>query len=443
MEAKIESILIYSVAALLCIIVVGIYLYKKYRESRIAENKIKKAQEEGLHEPVSLHPFIDVNRCIQTGACISACPEKDILGIVNGKAALINASQCVGHGACFHACPTEAISLRIGTEKRGVDLPHVNANFETNVPGIYIAGELGGMGLIRNAVEQGKMAVENIAKSVRRTHNVSYDLIIVGAGPAGISASLTAKKLGLKFSLLEQDTLGGTVFTFPRKKIVMTKPMELPLYGKVELYETSKTELLVFWQNVLLKNNIMIRENSKVDSILSEDNIFRIIIQGGEELTCEKVILAIGRRGTPRKLDVPGESKEKVAYRLIEPELINGKNILIVGGGDSAIESALMLADNNQVTVSYRGDVFNRLKPANSLALANAMANAKLDVRLGTNLTLIEDDTITLTNGKATGMIILQNDLVFIFAGGELPIQFLEKTGITITRKFGETVLKH
>lgn len=443
MESKIESILIYSVAALLCIIVVGIYLYKKYRESRIAENKIKKAQEEGLHEPVSLHPYIDVNRCIQTGACISACPEKDILGIVNGKAALINASQCVGHGACFHACPTEAISLRIGTEKRGVDLPHVNANFETNVPGIYIAGELGGMGLIRNAVEQGKMAVENIAKSVRRTHNVSYDLIIVGAGPAGISASLTAKKLGLKFSLLEQDTLGGTVFTFPRKKIVMTKPMELPLYGKVELYETSKTELLVFWQNVLLKNNIMIRENSKVDSILSEDNIFRIIIQGGEELTCEKVILAIGRRGTPRKLDVPGESKEKVAYRLIEPELINGKNILIVGGGDSAIESALMLADNNQVTVSYRGDVFNRLKPANSLALANAMANAKLDVRLGTNLTLIEDDTITLTNGKATGMIILQNDLVFIFAGGELPIQFLEKTGITITRKFGETVLKH
>ena len=194
MELLLENILIYSLVAILCIGTVALYLFKKRKESRIVDEKIRNAKESGLHEPVSLHPYIDVNSCIQTGACISACPEKDIIGIRNGKATIINASQCIGHGACFLACPTEAISLRIGTEKRGVDLPHVNRNFETNVPGIFIAGELGGMGLIKNAVEQGRQAAENIVRGLDKNHKADYDLIIIGAGPAGISACLTAKK---------------------------------------------------------------------------------------------------------------------------------------------------------------------------------------------------------------------------------------------------------
>jgi thioredoxin reductase/Pyruvate/2-oxoacid:ferredoxin oxidoreductase delta subunit len=443
MEQTIESILIYSVAIFLCIIVVVIYLRKKNRESKIAEEKVKKAKDDGLHEPVSLHPYIDVNKCIQTGACISACHEHDILGIVKGKATIINASKCIGHGACFHACPTEAISLRIGTEKRGVDLPHINHNFETNVPGLFIAGELGGMGLIKNAVEQGRKAAENIVKSLNKDHKGTYDLIIIGAGPAGISASLTAKKHGMKFILLEQDTLGGTVFTFPRKKIVMTSPMDLALYGKVKLFETSKSELLELWQTVLRKNDIAVQENSKVDSIVFEDGIFKVITLKGEHHTAARVLLSIGRRGTPRKLNIPGENNEKVAYRLLEPEIISGKDIIVVGGGDSAIESALLLADDNRVTISYRNEVFNRIKPANNDALNKAKTEGKVDVKLSTNLISIEDDTVTLTNGKEGEQMKLKNDLVYIFAGGELPTQFLEKAGIRITKKFGETVLKH
>jgi thioredoxin reductase (NADPH) len=442
MEAVIEDILIYSVAILLCIVVVFIYLRKKSKESRIVDEKIKRAKEDGLHEPVSLHPVVDVNSCIQTGACIAACPEHDILGIRNGKATIINASQCIGHGACFHACPTEAISLRIGTEKRGVELPHVSRNFETNVPGIFIAGELGGMGLIKNAVEQGRQAVENIVKTFNKNHGAAYDLIIIGAGPAGISGSLTAKKNGLKFLLLEQDTLGGTVFTFPRKKIVMTSPMDLPLFGKIKLFETTKAELLELWQTVLKKNEISVSENSKVESIILEEGIFKVTTLQGYCYTSARVLLSIGRRGTPRKLNVPGELSEKVAYRLMEPEDITGKHILVVGGGDSAVESALLLGDHNHVILSYRNEVFNRIKPLNSIALNKAVAEGKIEVRLKSNLISIGDDKIVLSV-EGDNNLELKNDLVFIFAGGELPTQFLEKAGIKITKKFGETVMKH
>jgi thioredoxin reductase/ferredoxin len=442
MEILIENILIYSSVFILCLVAVVFYLRREKRNSRIVEEKIKIAKADGLYEPVSLHPVVDENSCIKTGACIAACPEKDILGIRNGKATIINASRCIGHGACFHACPTEAITLCIGTEKRGVDIPHVNKNFETNVHGIYIAGELGGMGLIKNSVEQGKQAVDNIAKSIEKGLNATYDLIIIGAGPAGISASLEAKKLNLKSLILEQDTLGGTVFTFPRSKIVMTSPMDLPLFGKVKLFETSKSELLDLWESVISKNDIQIKENAKVEEITTQDNVFKIKIITGEEYVTKKVLLAIGRRGTPRKLNIPGENSEKVAYRLLEPELVTNKNILVVGGGDSAIESALLLAEHNKVILSYRSDAFSRIKQANNIKIKEAIENGSIEVRFNSNPVSIEKDKVTILNNNGETLSV-KNDLVYIFAGGELPTQFLQKAGIKITKKFGEAILKH
>jgi thioredoxin reductase/Pyruvate/2-oxoacid:ferredoxin oxidoreductase delta subunit len=443
MEELTETIIIYSFFGILFFSILFFYLRKQSRNSKIVEEKIKIAKADGLYEPVSLHPVVNVNSCIQSGACITACPEKDILGILNGKATAINTSHCIGHGACFHACPTQAITLCIGTEKRGVDLPHVDQSFETNVPGMYIAGEIGGMGLIKNAVVQGKQAVENLAKKIDKQVAADYDLIIVGAGPAGIAASLTSKKLGLSALTLEQDSLGGTVYTFPRKKIVMTSPMDIPLYGKVKLFETSKAELLDLWTDVLGKNEILIKENTKVESILFQDNHFVIETTGKDHYTARKVLLSIGRRGTPRKLNIPGEMTAKVAYRLLEPELIENKKIVVVGGGDSAIETALLLTEQNQVTLSYRGETFGRIKPGNNVKIKEAMSLNQIDVRFNTSLKSIEEDHVNIADLLTNEITQLENELVYIFAGGELPTQFLEKAGILITKKFGEALLKH
>ncbi len=443
MDIIIEEVAIYGIVILLTLGVLFIYIRKQIRESKVVDIKIQQAKEDGIHEPVSLYPVVDPNRCIRSGACIEACPEKDILGIRNGRATIINASHCIGHGACFRACPVEAISLYIGTEKRGVDLPHVNPNFETNVPGLFIAGELGGMGLIKNAVTQGYEAVENIVKIIKKETNATYDLIVVGSGPAGISATLAAKKFNLNVLTLEQDTLGGTVFTFPRAKIVMTSPMDLPLHGKVKLNETSKSQLLNLWHTVLSKNNITIKENTKVETITRNGDIFNVETLTGEKYTSKSVLLAIGRRGTPRKLNVSGENSEKVAYRLLEPELIKDKKILVVGGGDSAIESALLLADNNKVTISYRSNAFSRIKPKNAEKINEAIKSGLIDVRLSSNVVSIDTDSILYTQNDSEELLKMENDLVYIFAGGELPTQFLKKIGIEVTTKRGEAILKH
>ncbi|MCL4279066.1 MAG: NAD(P)-binding domain-containing protein, partial [Ignavibacteriaceae bacterium] len=304
-------------------------------------------------------------------------------------------------------------------------------------------GELGGMGLIKNAVEQGKQAMNYLASKLKSKVNTKYDVVIVGAGPAGISASLEATKQKLKFVTLEQDTLGGTVSNFPRAKIVMTSPMELPLHGKVKLTETSKSELLELWNEVLSKNNIIINELEKVEKIEKQGDL--IIVQTTKNhYTTKSVLLAIGRRGSPRKLDVPGEQKEKVYYRLLEPELIHNQKVLVVGGGDSAIENALLLADeNNKVTLSYRNESFSRLKPKNLERINNYSKNGKVKVILNSEVIEIFDNSVMLKVSNENNPLVLENDLVYIFAGGILPTKFLEEIGIRITKKFGEAVLKH
>jgi thioredoxin reductase (NADPH) len=226
--------LFYGVPSLLLL---GWFLRRRGSLERRSSLARDEARDAGLNDPASLHPIIDPSRCIGCGSCVKACPEEPehhVLGIIGGRAHLVSPADCIGHGACKAACPVAAISLVFGTERRGAEIPVLSPRFETSVPGIFIAGELGGMGLIRNALEQGRQAIESI-RALRPDAGGRLDVVIVGAGPAGFAASLTALSKRMRFVTLEQESLGGCVFQYPRGKVVMTAPATVPLVGRVNL----------------------------------------------------------------------------------------------------------------------------------------------------------------------------------------------------------------
>lgn len=430
--------LIYSIVTICIIVIPYIYWRNHSKRTKQAEKQYQNNLKIGVTEPVTLHPKIDPNQCIMTGACVRSCPEGEILGIVNGRAQIIHPSKCIGHGACQQACPTDAISLVFGTKKRGVDIPMVKETFETNVTGVYIAGELGGMGLIRNAITQGKEAVEYIAKSLNGSRgNGTTDLAIIGAGPAGIAASLQAKKEGLSYILLEQEnTFGGTVASFPRQKLVMTQPMDIPLYGKFKNREIQKEELIDLWKNIITEEDIEIKLGNKVESVEKADKCYQINTSDSC-FQAKKILLTIGRRGTPRKLGVQGENTSKVTYNLLDPEQYQNKHLLVIGGGDSAVEAAIRLGEQEgtTVTLSYRKEVFSRIKEANRQKIEDAHKAGWINIIFSSQVKTISSDFVELSYGGRTEKV--RNDYVFVFIGGELPNKFLSQIGIEMETKFG------
>ncbi len=415
-------------------IVLGFYLLRGRKRERASAERLTEAVQAGLTEPASLHPVIDPARCLNSRACIAACPE-DAIGIIGGKAQLVNPAHCIGHGACKTACPHDAIQLVFGTSRRGMDIPLVKPNFETNVPGLFIAGELGGMGLIRKAVEQGRQAMESIARLKRG--DLPYDVVIVGAGPAGISASLAAKEKKLKFVTLEQEpSFGGTVYHYPRNKVVMTAPVQLPIIGRMRFGEVSKERLLAFWQDVVRRAGLEIRFFERMEALKPDGRGF-VLRSSKQEYRTRAVLLAVGRRGTPRKLGVKGEELPKVVYRLIDPEQYRGAHVLIVGGGDSALEAAIACADEDGtvVTLSYRSEAFSRVKPKNRERLQAAEKAGKVKVLLSSNVEEIGADSVALD--QSGRKIKIRNDAVLVCAGGILPTTFLKDVGVQVDTKYG------
>jgi thioredoxin reductase len=365
---------------------------------------------------------------------VDACPEQ-ALGIVNGKAVLINPAHCIGHGACAAACPVESISLVFGTEKRGIDIPNVTPQFETNVPGIFIAGELGGMGLVRKAAEQGRQAINTLRK--KAAAGADYDVGIVGCGPAGLSAGLSAIEHKLRYKLLEQeDSLGGAVYHYPRHKVTMTAPVDLALIGKVKFGEVQKEKLLAFWVDVVRKTGLQISFRERMESIDRQDGRFVVRTNRGSYST-STVLLAMGRRGTPRKLDVPGEEASKVVYRLVDAEQYRGQHVLVVGGGDSALEAAIALAEqpDTTVTLSYRSAAFARVKAKNRDRLEELRQSGALQVLLSSTVKGIEQRQVNIEHEGRT--LALPNQAVIVCVGGELPTPLLRKVGIQFETKFG------
>lgn len=426
-----SSIYVYLLPVL---VVSFIYVRGHRKKTQEALETQKEAIEAGLTEPPSLHPLIDTSKCLGAGGCISACPEGAI-GLINGKAFLVDPTHCIGHGACAPACPHDAIKLVFGTEKRGMDIPQISPNFETNVPGIFIAGELGGMGLIRKAASQGTQAIESI-KKLKGSSN-PLDVVIVGAGPAGLAATLGSMEAKLRHVTLEQESsLGGAIFQYPRNKIAMTAPVKLPIIGQVKMGEISKEDLLEFWNGVVKKTGMKINFFERMENITQTDKGF-IVKTNKNSYQTRTVLLAIGRRGTPRKLGVPGEDLPKVVYRLIDPEQYRNMHVLVVGGGDSALEAACSIADEpgTTVTLSYRSEAFGRSKQKNRERLENLQARGRLKVMLKSGVKQVTEDAVLIEHEGQK--IEMPNDAIIVCAGGILPTPFLKEIGIMVETKFG------
>src|SRR5665213_2123837 len=415
------------------VVILAVYSWRQHlthgRNLRVQEETVAA----GLTEPASLHPSIDPSKCLGCGACVKACPEQPqhtVLGLIDGKAVLVGPTDCIGHGACKTVCPFDAITLVLGTQRRGVDIPVLKPNFESNVPGIYVAGELGGMGLIKNALTQGRQALEAMVVDLKRSPG-TLDVLIVGAGPAGLAASLTAKKLGVSYQTVEQDALGGAVFQYPRGKLVMTAPVELPLVGKIHFRNTTKEELLKFWTQVCQGNGLNIGYHERVETVEQRDGVFHVKTTK-KTYQASRILLAIGRRGTPRKLGVPGEDLPKVVYRLVDPEQYNGRRVVVVGGGDSALEAAASVAElgTSAVTLSYRGDAFQRAKERNRQRVAQASALGRLKILMGSGIEEIRPEAVLVK--QANKVVTVANDAVIVSAGGVLPNDFLRSIGIEV-----------
>jgi len=429
-----EQFLTWGIALAIILLFLIPYIVSMKRKEARTRTRLAQTREKGQDKALLQHPIVNRSVCIGSGICVTSCPEGDVLGVIDGKATIIHGSHCVGHARCAENCPVGAITVGLGDISEREDIPQLSVHFESNISGIYLIGELSGLALIKNAISHGVTAIDHIHGGNPKSSEAEFDVVIVGAGPAGLSAGLRAKELGLNYLILDQSEPGGTILQYPKRKLVLVQPVELPLFGALNSGEYEKEDLLDIWEKIITEQKVRLLSGHKLSGITGESGNFTVETSSGPA-SASRVILALGRRGTPRKLGVPGEEMGKVMYKLMEAETYKNRKILVVGGGDSAIEAAIGLASQkgNQVTVSYRKANFFRLKARNERNVEKATEEGKIRAIFNSNLKKIETDHVGLEeDGKK---IRLDNDYVFIFAGGELPFPLLNSIGIEFGKK--------
>jgi thioredoxin reductase (NADPH) len=407
------------------------YFLKFRKEQQVVADRKKEAHSMGIDRPRAQYPMINRSLCIGCGSCVQACPEGDVIGVVWGIAEVINGERCVGHGYCEKACPVGALKVGLGDLTSRPDIPILTPTNESTVPGLFIAGELGGLSLIRHAIAQGQMVMEEVARRVAETKaSDAHDVIIVGAGPAGLSAALTAKQHNLKCIVLDQTGVGGTILHYPRRKLVMTQPIQIPLFGWLKEEEYSKEFLMETWQKIVAKFQITINTNEPVEAVQKAGELFSVKTPLATH-SSKFVVLAMGRRGVPRRLDAPGEDLPKVLYQLIDAQSYRNQKMLVVGGGDSAVEAAVGLAKQpgNQVAISYRKTSFFRVKKKNEDAVNRMIADKKIIPYWESQVVGVTEKSVKLS--MPTGEIEIPNDYVIVQIGGIPPFEMLRQMGIS------------
>ena len=390
-----------------------------------------------LSPPVRVRlPQINTATCLGCYACVDACPF-DVLEIQRYVAVVTRPADCCGAILCQQVCPNDSLQITEGAKVEG--RPRVDEHLESkDAPGVFLAGDLTGLPLIKNAIAQGAQTITRIAKLPRGHREAgTVDVAILGAGPAGISAALRAHELGLSYVVLEQGSVASSIRSFPRGKLVFDQPLAMPVEGALWLRESTKEELLAQWTRIVRTHRLAILEGHRVTSIARSGAAFVLTAKthdGERAFAATRLVLAIGRRGTPRLLDchIASGAEAKVSYAVADARSFAGKRVLIVGLGDSAMEVACAIArqPGTSVTISCRGKDFARGKARNIAEVKALAAKNKLRLAFETEVERVDPATVMLRTNE--GREEIANDLVVVLIGGVPSWDLVRAAGVSL-----------
>ena len=384
---------------------------------------------------------INDDRCTGCDACVAVCPT-NVLDLVANKSRVLRFEDCIQCEACMFACPTEALVMfPEGAVPPPLKIPEIDENFQTAVPGQYLIGEVAGKPLVKNAANLGRAVVEHMLATGLRggalgRGDTIVDVAIVGSGPGGLSAALTCVQKGLSYVVLEKEQLiASTIARYPKGKLVMAEPYDTLNLSLLPVFDSAKEQLIPIWRELMDRVGLKVRQGESVEKVeRGNDGAFEIRTTVGA-YRAQRVVLSIGTRGKPRTLQVPGENLPKVFSLLEDPDEWRGRSVLIVGGGDSAVEAALALSDAGaKVMISYRGKGFNRAAPKNKQTMEAYASEGRIKAKLGSQVLGFEADSVTLALADGSQKRY-PNDAAFVLIGADPPVQWLEKMGIRFVER--------
>ncbi len=417
-------------------LVVAIVSSKKAKEQ--ADTFVRPASVSG--GSILVHSIND-DRCTGCDACVAVCPT-NVLDLVQNKSRVLRFQDCIQCEACMWVCPTEALVMhREGTKPPPLQVPDLQPTYETKVPGQYLIGEVAGKPLVKNAANIGRAVVRDMLKNglppgALGKEDKCFDVIIVGSGPGGLSAALTCIRNKLSYVVLEKEQMiASTIARYPKGKLIMAEPYDAKNLSLLPIFDSSKENLLPIWQEVVRRSamNLLLGETVEVIE-QNREGVFRVKASSGAFYS-QRVVLSTGTRGKPRTLGVPGENLAKVHSLLEDPQQYRGGVVLVAGGGDSALEAAMALADAGaSVLLSYRGKQFHRASSKNKQAIGSYVAGKKIKCAFTSQVIEFAKDTVTLSYASG-GTKTYPNDAAFVLIGSDPPVQWLGKLGIRFVDK--------